>query len=746
MILQVHGKREREGAMKTSADVPVRRGIGLVRALAALFTAATIAACGGGGGGGGDVEPPPPPPGGTGTGAGGVPIFWTIYEWNADAGSALAVRQTSDGGFVAAGFQQTGFTFATPPDLFVQKTNSLGVRQWMRRIPWTGGAAAYDVRQTADGGYIVVGSGGSGAGMTIVLLKLNADGSTATGWPKTYGQAGAESAGAVLPVNGGTDGYLVAGGSDAGPLYVLRVDAAGAVMWEKFNYTEFCGGGGRGSSAAMTRTADGNYVIAGRTGCFQWAGFLLKIDASNGNEIWRRIFDDANATAYTGLEAVVETADQNLVAAGETGSDCGPGVSGTCDALLIKTDGAGNETWRRRYGGAAKDGANGVALAADGSYLVAGYSHSYGGAIQDPVQSFLWMDAMLLKIAPDGATLWHKIKGLRPRGADSADSIVATTDGGFAIGGASGGDVMLAKFDANGDTVNLGALYDLTLTVPPTQGVVNFSNAVDVASTGAYGLIVPREVASALLGRLIAASGGAQPSTFCTGGGTYAFNPAVPATLVNGGSYTLTFTDCVIGPAGGEQLRINGGTTLLVDSVSGAPASGNYDLQMTASNLVLSIATVGTTSVEDFAGGLRIARTATGGNFAETVSTPAAATLSVTDSTGGTPTVAATYGPFSVRYTVPSSGAYSIGVAGDVMTAASGGNTFEISVLQPIVLASSDAQPSGGSYRLRAQDNSRVTVTISAGTGGESSAALAVDTNGDGTDDGTISVPWDFVF
>jgi hypothetical protein len=731
--------------MKTWTDVPVRRGTGLVRALAALFTAAAMVACGGGGGGGGDVEPPPPPPGGTGTGAGGVPIFWTIYEWNVDAGSALTVRQTADGGFVAAGFQYTGFNFAQPPDFFIQKTSNLGVRQWSRRIPWTGGGFAYDVRQTADGGYIVVGSGGSGSGMTIVLLKLNADGSTAGGWPKTYDQAGGESAAAVLPINGGSDGYLLAGSSDAGPLYVLRVDAAGTVMWQKLNYTEFCGGGGRGSSAAMTRTADGNYVIAGKTGCFQWAGFLLKIDAANGNEIWRRLFDDANATAYTDLVAVVETADQSLVAAGQSGSDCGPVLSGTCDALVIKTDSAGNETWRRRYGGAAKDGAYGVALAADGSYLVAGYSHSYGGAIQDPMQSYLWMDAMLVKIAPDGTTVWHKIKGQRPRSADDARAIVATADGGFAIGGQSGGDVMLAKFDANGDTVNLGALYDLTLTVPATQGVVNFGNAVDVASTGAYGLILPREVGGALLDRLIAASGGAQPSTFCTGGGTYAFNPAVPATLVAGGSYALTFTDCVIGPAGGEQLRVNGGATLLVDSVTGAPASGNYTAQMTASNLALSIATVGTTSVQDFAGGLRVARTATGGNFAEIVSAPAAVTLAVSES-GGTSTRAATYGPFSIRYTVPTSGAYSVGAAGDLVTAASGGNTFEISVLQPMVLASSDAQPSSGSYRLRAQDNSRVTVTISAGTGGESSAALAIDTNGDGTDDGTLSVPWDFVF
>jgi hypothetical protein len=714
--------------------------------LVTLFLAVAVAACGGGGADGGDVEPPPPAPGGTGTGAGGAAIFWTIYEWNVDAGAALAVRQTDDGGYVSAGYQLNGFNFSLPPDFFVQKVNALGARQWSRRIPWPGGGTAHDVRPTGDGGYIVAGTGGTDAASTVVLFKLDANGNVAAGWPKTYEPPpeGREDAAAVLPINGGNDGYLVAGSAEAGPLYVLRLNAAGDKLWEKFDYGEFCGGGGRGSSTAMTPTADGNYVIAGRTGCSQWAGFLLKIAAANGNELWRRIIDDTNVTAYTGLTALVETSDQSLVAVGLTGSDCGGTVSGTCDALVVKTDASGNEAWRRRYGGAGKDGANGVAVARDGSYLVAGFSHSYGGAIQDPTQPYLWMDAMLLKIAPDGTTVWQKIKGLRPRGADVANAIIATADGGFAVGGSSGGDVMLAKFDANGETVNLGATYDLTITVPATQGAIDFNNAVDVAGTGAYGLILPREVGGALLDRLIAASSGAAPSTFCSSG-TYAFDPAVPATLTAGGSYQVTFTDCVFGAPGGEQLRIGGSTTLLVDAVSGTPASGTYEMQMTANSLALTVATVGTTTVQEFAGGLRIARTATGGDFVETVSSPTGVTLAVTETSGGNPVRAATYGPFSIGYTVPTTGSYSVGAAGNQATAAASGNTFTIVVLQSIMLASSRAQPASGNYRLTAQDNSRLTATITGGAG-DSTVALAVDTDSDGTDDGTLSVPWDFVY
>jgi hypothetical protein len=184
---------------------------------------------------------------------------------------------------------------------------------------------------------------------------------------------------------------------------------------------------------------------------------------------------------------------------------------------------------------------------------------------------------------------------------------------------------------------------------------------------------------------------------------------------------------------------------LLVDSVSGAPASGTYAVQTTVSNLALAVDTVGTATAQSFAGGLRIARTASAGSFAETVSSPAGATLGVTETSDGSVAHAATYGPFGIRYAVPAGGATSVGQAGDLATAAAGGDTFTIEVLQPIVLASPGAQPASGSYRLTAQDGSRLTATIASGTP-ESSVALAIDTDGDGIDDGTLSVPWDFIY
>jgi hypothetical protein len=63
-----------------------------------------------------------------------------------------------------------------------------------------------------------------------------------------------------------------------------------------------------------------------------------------------------------------------------------------------------------------------------------------------------------------------------------------------------------------------------------------------------------------------------------------------------------------------------------------------------------------------------------------------------------------------------------------------------VTMLQPVAGASPADAPSSGSFRITAQDSSRMTVTITS-----SGITLAIDTNADGVDDGSITTSWDFV-
>ena len=69
--------------------------------------------------------------------------------------SASSVVQTADGGYVMAG--QTDSYGAGLADAYVVKLNASGGLQWTKTIGGTGNDWASSVVQTSDGGYIVAG-------------------------------------------------------------------------------------------------------------------------------------------------------------------------------------------------------------------------------------------------------------------------------------------------------------------------------------------------------------------------------------------------------------------------------------------------------------------------------------------------------------------------------------------------------------------------------------------------------------
>jgi uncharacterized delta-60 repeat protein len=109
---------------------------------------------------------------------------------------------------------------------------------------------------------------------------------------------------------------------------------------------------------------------------------------------------------------------------------------------------------QRTWGGADRDGANAVAVAADGSVYVTGSTRSFGTGDDD---------AFLLKYGPDGSLLWQRTYGTAPdaqnSGQESGIGVAVPPDrsGVLVLGNYRDGNIFLAKFSPAGVL-----LWDLT--------------------------------------------------------------------------------------------------------------------------------------------------------------------------------------------------------------------------------------------------------------------------------------------
>jgi uncharacterized delta-60 repeat protein len=159
----------------------------------------------------------------------GTRVWQKLYNTGDGAGHTKCVRQTSDGGYIVAG--TTNFETGTD-NFWVFKLTSDGTVVWSKTYGGTGVDTAHSVRETADDGYVVVGSTRSfGAGNEdFWILKLNPNGTV--GWQKTYGGSGVDIAYSVDQTSDG--GYVVAGsttsfGAGNEDSLVLKLDENGEV-------------------------------------------------------------------------------------------------------------------------------------------------------------------------------------------------------------------------------------------------------------------------------------------------------------------------------------------------------------------------------------------------------------------------------------------------------------------------------------------------------------------------------------
>jgi len=296
----------------------------------------------------------------------------------------------------------------------------------------------WSISKTSDGGFIIGGEtvSFSAGGFDAFLIKTDSKGDEE--WNKTFGGSVKDGCRAVKQTDDG--GYILAGYADSygypgHDYWLIRTDKNGNELW---NYTY----GGQSSDAAVSviQTSTGDFVMTGYSYTYTYGSkdvWVVKTD-ENGNELWNHHYGGTGADQ--GM-SIVESADGGYVIAGFTSSF----GSGGTDAWLVKIDINGNLEWDRCFGGSDDDWAGSIDSTLEGGYIISGDTKSYGNGGYD-----VWM----IKTDNTGIEEWNQVFG-DGNCHETGYCIKQTSDGGYIISGTKfivdHDNALFIKTDINGN-------------------------------------------------------------------------------------------------------------------------------------------------------------------------------------------------------------------------------------------------------------------------------------------------------
>lgn len=207
-----------------------------------------------------------------------------IWERKYEGSSALySATETSDGGFIAAGYFECNTSMDCYPDMYILKIDSDGVVQWSKtessannNNDW-----ARDVIQTSDGNYVIAGTwNDDGWNSKASLRKYDTSGELI--WGNIYTNSVANEAYELIETDEGDIVFAGYSGTQHGAykFFVVKTDTDGNQIWKKAKNSV-----GDAILYSICLAPDGNYVAAGF--CNSWrSNLVVKRNATNGNNVW----------------------------------------------------------------------------------------------------------------------------------------------------------------------------------------------------------------------------------------------------------------------------------------------------------------------------------------------------------------------------------------------------------------------------------------------------------------------------
>ncbi len=276
-----------------------------------------------------------------------------------------------------------------------------------------------DLAKTDDGGYVLAGTLETVVGNRadnplyrgdICLERKDPNGTIV--WSRTFGGEKNDEVRRLIRVSDG--GFLVIGQTESfgKGAWVIRTDADGRELWNKT-----FGKSRMDSFNAAVEMRGGGFALAGASDAFSSRGqgaWLVRIDAQ-GTELWNRTF---GGEVLDVAQSVVEYPYGGIVIAGVMNTESGS----LTDALLIRTDTAGNLVWKKTFGGSGSDEALSVVATRQGEIIFTGSTFTTGLKADD-----FWV----VKTDAEGTEVWNR--KFSQKGLERGMALVHAPDNGFFV-------------------------------------------------------------------------------------------------------------------------------------------------------------------------------------------------------------------------------------------------------------------------------------------------------------------------
>ncbi len=357
--------------------------------------------------------------------------------------------------------------------------------QWKKAFGGTQWDEAFCIRQTTDGGYIVVGYTLSHDGdvldsngyRDILVIKLSASG--ALQWEKSLGGSHEENGFSIQQTTDG--GYIVVGDTDSEDgdvianhfdfaipdVWIVKLSEVGAIEWQKT-----LGGNEDDYAYSIQQTTDGGYIVTGTTGSNDgdvsgnhgWLDvWVIKLSGSGTIE-WQKTFGGTDGEKS---QSIQQTTDGGYIIVGFTYSNDGDltSHSGMADIWVIKLSSSGTLEWQKTYGGTYDEEAYCIRQTSDGGYIFGGFTGSMDGDLIGHQANY---DAWVVKISDTGTLEWQKTFGGNL--FDRINSIIQIANGDYIVAGITSSH--------DGDVIGLHGNSDAWVVKISNLGLIKWQRAI----------------------------------------------------------------------------------------------------------------------------------------------------------------------------------------------------------------------------------------------------------------------------